>query len=522
VIRFEDVSVTYPDAARPSISRVTLDVDEGELVLVIGSTGAGKSTLLRCVNGLVPHFTGGRLGGRVSIDGRDTRDFPPRELADLVGYVGQDPVAGFVTDTVEDELAYGMESLGVAPDVMRRRVEETLDLLGLFELRDRPLLTLSAGEQQRVAIGSVLTVHPKVLVLDEPTSALDPPAADDVLAALARLVHDLGLTVLICEHRLERVVQYADRIVLLGTDGAVVGAPADVLAVSPVTPPIVDLGRLAGWSPLPLSIRDARRAAAEFRGRLVPVPPPRPADRQSDPVTAQTRGLAISFDGVAALRGVDLEVRQREIVAVMGRNGAGKSTLLGALAGLHSPTSGTLSVEDRVGLVPQEPGDLLWAQTVDEECSDADRDAHVSPGTTRGVLADLAPDVVGQQHPRDLSEGQRLSLVLAIVLAAKPALLALDEPTRGLDYSTKRRLVAILRRLAAAGHAVVLATHDVELVAEVADRMVVLADGEVVSDGPAREVAVSSPVFAPQVAKVLAPLPLLTTSDVESALARAR
>jgi energy-coupling factor transport system ATP-binding protein len=239
-------------------------------------------------------------------------------------------------------------------------------------------------------------------------------------------------------------------------------------------------------------------------------------------VAAQTRGLAVAFDGVVALRGVDVEVRRGEIVAVMGRNGAGKSTLLATLAGLHTPTAGTVTVEDRVGLVPQEPGDLLWAQSVDDECLDADRDAHAPPGTTRALLADLAPDVAGEQHPRDLSEGQGLSLVLAIVLAAKPALLALDEPTRGLDYSTKRRLVAILRQLATAGHAVVLATHDVELVAEVADRMVVLADGEVVSDGPAREVAVSSPVFAPQVAKVLAPLPLLTTSDVESALARAR
>jgi energy-coupling factor transport system ATP-binding protein len=523
MIRFENVSVTYPDTDQAAISDVSFEISEGELVLVIGPTGAGKSTLLKCINGLVPHFTGGRLAGRITVADRDTRTPPPRGLADVVGYVGQDPLAGFVTDTVEDELAYGMESLGVDPSVMRRRVEETLDLLGLFDLRDRQLLSLSAGEQQRVAIGSVLTVHPRVLVLDEPTSALDPPAADDVLAALARLVHDLGMTVMISEHRLERVVQYADRVVLLQRDGITIGAPAEVLQDSPVAPPIVDLGRLAGWSPLPLSVRDARRAATSLRdslGNVAHVPIAVSCATQG--TVAEVRDLVCSYDGVPALRGIELDIQRGEIVAIMGRNGAGKSTLLASLAGVRKPTSGTISAPDRVGLVPQEPGDLLWAQTVAAECIDADRDAHAAAGTTRALLADLAPDVTDDQHPRDLSEGQRLSLVLAVVLAASPALLALDEPTRGLDYATKRRLVSILKRLASEGHGVLIATHDVELVAEVADRMVVLADGEIVSEGPAREVAVSSPVFAPQVSKVLAPLPFLTVDDVKHAMARSR
>ncbi|MYS02822.1 ABC transporter ATP-binding protein, partial [Streptomyces sp. DpondAA-F4a] len=244
MIRFEQVAVRYADADRPTLSGVDLTVPEGELVLLVGPSGVGKSTLLGTVSGLVPHFTGGVLSGRVTVGGRDTRTHKPRELADLVGTVGQDPLAHFVTATVEDELAYGMESLGLAPDVMRRRVEETLDLLGLAELRDRPIATLSGGQQQRVAIGSVLTPHPKVLVLDEPTSALDPAAAEEVLAVLQRLVHDLGTTVLMAEHRLERVVQYADQVLLLPSPGAapVLGAPADVMALSPVRPPVVELG----------------------------------------------------------------------------------------------------------------------------------------------------------------------------------------------------------------------------------------------------------------------------------------
>jgi energy-coupling factor transport system ATP-binding protein len=522
VIEFDAVTLTYPEATHPTLTDVSFTISEGELVLVMGPTGSGKSTLLKCINGLVPHFTGGHLAGRVLVAGRDTRTSPPRELADVIGFVGQDPSAGFVTDTVEDELAYGMESLGVDPATMRRRVEETLDLLGLYELRDRPLLTLSAGEQQRVAIGSVLTVHPKVLVLDEPTSALDPPAADDVLATLSRLVHDVGLTVVLSEHRLERVVQHADRCLLLGVQGApgvTSGTPSEVLVHSPVTPPIVDLGRLVGWSPLPLSVRDARRAAATLREELADLSPVIPLRRPNAEPAGEVRNLVSSYGDVPALRGVDLTVGHGEIVAIMGRNGAGKSTLLALLAGIATPTSGTVSVAGRAGLVPQDPGSLLWAQTVADECTDSDRDAHAPAGTTRALLARLTPDIPDEQHPRDLSEGQRLSLVLAIILATSPSLLALDEPTRGLDYGTKRRLVEILQSLAAQGHGIVLATHDVELVAEVADRLLVLADGEIVSAGPAREVAVSSPGFAPQVAKVFAPLPFLTVEDVRVALA---
>src|SRR5680860_721747 len=294
MIRFEDVTITYPGATRPALAGVDLDVPEGELCLVVGRTGSGKSTLLGAVNGLVPHFTGGHLAGRVVVDGRDTRRHPPRELADVVGVVGQDPLAGFVTDTVSEELAYAMEQLALPPAVMRKRVEETLDLLGLADLRRRALRDLSGGEQQRVAIGSVLTAHPKVLVLDEPTSALDPTAAEDVLAAITRLVHDLGVTVLLAEHRLERVVQYADRVLHLAGDGTVAGGdPASVLATSTVAPPVVELGRLAGWTPLPLSVRDARRRAAPLRERL-PAPPAHV--REAGPVLLDARGVvAVSY-----------------------------------------------------------------------------------------------------------------------------------------------------------------------------------------------------------------------------------
>ncbi|GAA2311923.1 ATP-binding cassette domain-containing protein [Streptomyces kunmingensis] len=536
MIHFENVSVRYDDAAQPTITGIELTVPEGELMLLAGPSGVGKSTLLGAVSGLVPHFTGGTLTGRVTVAGRDTRTHKPRELADVVGTVGQDPLAHFVTDTVEDELAYGMESLGLTPPVMRRRVEETLDLLGLATLRDRPIATLSGGQQQRVAIGSVLTTHPKVLVLDEPTSALDPAAAEEVLSVLQRLVHDLGTTVLMAEHRLERVIQYADQVALLPAPGKPlqVGDPATVMADSPVYPPVVGLGRLAGWTPLPLTVRDARRAATDMRTRLTdlsPSPKRVPAATDRDTGLAVTRKLGVRRGRVEALRNVNITIAPGEIVALMGRNGAGKSTLLSTLVGMIKPTTGSatltgehphqLSPRDlirKVGLVPQEPRDLLCADTVAAECTAADRDASAPPGTCRTLLTDLLPGIAQDTHPRDLSEGQRLTLALAIVLAAAPPLLLLDEPTRGLDYAAKSRLVTILRDLSADGHAIIMATHDVELAAELTHRVAILADGEIVADGPTPEIVTSSPSFAPQVSKILAPQQWLTVSQVAQAL----
>ncbi len=536
MIRFDQVTITYPEATAPTLRDVQLEVAEGELCVVVGATGSGKSTLLGAVNGLVPHFTGGHLAGDVTVDGRSTRTHPPRELADLVGVVGQDPLAGFVTDTVEEELAYAMEQLAVPPATMRKRVEETLDLLGIADLRARALRTLSGGQQQRVAIGSVLTLQPRVLVLDEPTSALDPTAAEEVLAAITRLVHDLGITVLMAEHRLERVVQHADRIVEVAGGRVTIDDPRPALASTPLAPPIVHLGRLAGWSPLPLSVRDARRHAPELRERLAAVAPPPSVDvrHAGRAPLLDAAGIVVRYGDTVAVREVDLAVAPGEVVAVMGRNGSGKSSLLWALHGAGPRAAGVVAVDGLdpaqvgrsearalVGLVPQTPADLLYLATVDDECAQADRESGGPAGRCRTLLDRIVPGVEGHQHPRDLSEGQRLGLVLAVQLSASPQVVLLDEPTRGLDHVAKERLGAVLAELAADGRAVVVSTHDVEFVATVATRVVVLAQGEVVADGPTAEVVVSSPAFAPQVAKVLQPQQWLTVAAVAAGLAAA-
>ncbi|NUT52508.1 MAG: ATP-binding cassette domain-containing protein, partial [Saccharothrix sp.] len=307
--------------------------------------------------------------------------------------------------------------------------------------------------------------------------------------------------------------------------------PGRVLADAPVAPPVVRLGQVAGWEPVPVSIRDARRLAGPLRERLAgaSVVPVEPAGRSAELVRVD--GLRVRYSGVDAVRGVSLSVGAGERVAVMGRNGSGKSSLLWAVQGTGRRSGGEVAVAGAdpaslkpgprrsvVGLVPQQPGDLLYLHTVGGECAQSDRESDKPSGTCRELLDRLAPGIPDSRHPRDLSEGQRLALVLAVALTPSPRVVLLDEPTRGLDYPAKTRLAEALRQLADDGHAVVLATHDVEFVAEYASRVVVLAEGEVVADGSTGEVVTASPVFSPQVAKVLAPLPWLTVADVREAL----
>jgi energy-coupling factor transport system ATP-binding protein len=537
MISFRNVSLIYPNSQTTVFEDVTFEVGEGEFILLIGSTGIGKSSALKLMNGLVPHHTGGILSGDIQVDGISTRGVRPGELSHLIGIVGQNPIHGFVTDIVEEEIAFAMESLAIPESAMRKRVEEVLDLLALTPMRSRTIATLSGGEQQRVAIASALVMNPKILLLDEPTSALDPVAAEEVLAILQRIVHDLGVTVVIAEHRLERVIHYADRIIHISRDGSVlVGTPSDVMKDAEIAPPIVELARSLGADEIPLSVRDARRVLAPETGRLASVGNERLESRSQTGdrrTIVKIRNAVLGYAEKTVLSGISLEIGTGEIVALMGRNGAGKSTLMRALSGVTPPLRGEVSIEGSdpstftpeelvriIGFVPQNPNDLLYGRSVGEECELADKDQGLPARSTLNTLESLLPGMAEKTHPRDLSEGQRLTLVLAIVLAADPHILILDEPTRGLDYPSKERLIAILKSRAMRERSILIATHDVELVAELADRVLFIADGELVSDGNVREVLTASLPFAPQVAKILAPQKWLTVKEVIDALGK--
>lgn len=512
MIKFQNVSLIYPTAERTILDKLNFEIGEGEFVLLIGETGIGKSSVLRLINGLVPHHTGGILAGSVEVGGISTRTVRPGQLAELIGIVGQNPINGFVTDIVEDELAFSMEALNLPEETMRKRIEEVIDLLSLNQIRNRKIATLSGGEQQRVAIAAAMVLHPKILVLDEPTSALDPVAAEEVLAILQRLVHDLGITVIIAEHRLERVIGYVDSVIEISANGQTrIGKPEEILKDSKIAPPIVKLARALKLPQISLSVRDLRKNTEAIRnnGRELEVTP-----EVYGRHLIETENLSVAYENNIALQPINLKIKAGEIIALMGRNGAGKSSLIKALLNVASYKGNINNFAKRIGYIPQDANDLLYHQSVTAECEQTDRDNGLKSGTTASLLEELAPTVKLNSHPRDLSEGQRLALVLAIVLAPKPDLLVLDEPTRGLDYESKSLLIRLLTESATNGAAVFIATHDVELVAELASRIIILAEGELVADGNALDVLLASPSFAPQVTKVMSPRKWLTISDV--------
>jgi energy-coupling factor transport system ATP-binding protein len=528
VIYVEGLTFSYPRAPHPVLRDVSFAIEPGELVLLIGPSGGGKSTLLRCLNGLVPHFHGGSFAGRVVVEGRDTREHQPRDLADAVGLVQQDPESQMVAETVEDEIAFGMENLGLQATTLRKRVEETLDLLRLAPLRARRLDTLSGGELQRVAIAAVLPMQPKALLLDEPTSQLDPQAAEELLTTVQRLNDDLGLAVVIAEHRLERVVQYAGRVLYVPGDGSVraLGVREAMQQLDGMAPPVTRLGRALGWSPLPLSVRDGRRFAAGVRVNGARISK---GARPIGDVTITVKELRVSYDGAPALRDVSFTARRGEIIALMGRNGAGKSTLLRALAGLVRADRGSMSVLGHdaastrteelardVALVPQEPASVLYHDSVEAETADTLRGTGRA-GTMDETIAEWQLEAFQKTHPLDLSAGERQRAALAAMLAGRPQVILLDEPTRGMDAATKELLVANLKRRCDAGATVILASHDVELAARCADRVLLLSEGRVVIDGPAREALSETLTFSTQVNKLLGG-DLLTPEDALAAI----
>jgi energy-coupling factor transport system ATP-binding protein len=420
---------------------------------------------------------------------------------------------------------------------MRKRLEEVLDQMAIAHLRSRRTSTLSGGEKQRVAIASVLALQPEVLVLDEPTSQLDPQAAEEVLVALRHLNEDLGLTIVLSEHRLERVLQYADRVLYIpgAGDQAVLGEPRAIALQLPWAPPLVELGKRLGWEPLPLTIKEGRALARGLAGRLKVSTTLKRSDAgitassAAQPLVA-ARNVHYGYAGRPALRGVSLEVRPGEFVALMGRNGSGKSTLLRHLVGLLTPEQGQVVAAGRntreatlaevirtVGYVPQDPGLLLFNDTLTAELAFTRR-GHGMPADPEAdarLLARLSLTDVADRDPRDLSVGQRQRAALASILVADPQVILLDEPTRGLDYEQKHALAALLRDLKRDGRAIVMATHDVELAAACADRVVLLAEGQVVVDGPAREVMSDSQVFASQINKLFRDPRFLVVDDVE-------
>jgi len=500
----EHVSYRYPGGAAPALREISLCVEPGEFVVLAGASGSGKSTLLRAASGLVPHFHGGEFTGRLEAGGLDTRTHDPARIAAVAGTLFQDPETQIVMGTVRAELAFPLENLGLGAAAVARGVEEAALALGIAPLLDRSTHTLSGGELQRVALGAALAGRPAVALLDEPTSQLDPVAGDELLGVLRRLNEEWGTAVVLAEHRLERCLGAADRVVALH-DGAVAcdADPRGFLDwagehAPGLQTPGARLFALAGRRPLPVSVKDARRTLAaedapararddgvHDRGRQ------RGRRRRREPALAFSSVWLEHTGGATVLRGVDLAVAPGERVALLGRNGAGKSTLLRVAAGLTPPTRGKVVRTGRVALLMQNPGDYALRDRIGDELPQA-------------ALETAGLGALAERNPRDLSGGERQRLALAIVLRGeRPAVVCLDEPTRGMDRRHKETLCAMLQDLAAAGSAVIVATHDTEFTAAFSERTVLLGDGRPVADAPTADVLAGGWYFATQTARIL-------------------
>jgi energy-coupling factor transport system ATP-binding protein len=439
--RVEGLSFAYP-SGEPALTDVSLEIQPGEVVALLGASGSGKSTLLRALAGLVPHFHGGRFSGRVEVGGLDTRRARPAELAGTVGTLFQDPEDQVVFTHVEAEVTFGLENVGTPPEEIPVRAAVALEAVGAESLAQRPVAELSGGELQRVCLASVLALEPRLLLLDEPTSQLDPAGA----AAAIELARSSGAAVLVSEQRSERVIEASDRVLFLEHGKLVLDAPRDEA-----------LGKLPpAWQP-----REAELPpAVEPDGALV----------------CRLEDVSFGYDADRlVLREASFEARRGEVVVLLGPNGSGKTTLAKLATGLLQPQAGRVVRSGRACYLSQDPGRYLVRERADEEVGlavggDLDR--------ARSALAQLGLAALAGRHPRDLSSGERERLALAAVLVAEPDLLVLDEPTRGVDPERKDELAQLLR--AQAPHrATVVATNDLVFAASVADR--------VVSTVPARE-----------------------------------
>jgi len=562
LISIRNLTFYYSGSDKPSLRDINLEIEDGEFVLLTGPSGGGKSSLCRCLNGLIPHFYGGKITGKLEVNGLDVTKHSTKELATMVGMVFQDPENQLVATDVDSELAFGLENLAFAKEVIARRVEEALDTVGIVSLRHRATSELSGGEKQRVAIASVLALYPDILVLDEPTSELDPKGAEDVLNVVERLNDELGITVILVEHRLDRVVAHSDRVIVL-EKGMITadGDPRSILGDGRISqsgvgiPPIIKLAQVVKSKGnlidnTPLTVKEGRIALAKalrhserFASRHSEHPSlslraggvaiPRPfaiaqGDNKESVIASETKQSHLKPlievkklwhfypDGFVAVKDINLKVCPGEFVAIMGRNASGKTTLVKHFNGLLKPTKGDVILDDintreatvaelsrKVGYVFQNPNDHLFCDTVEEELA--------FTLNNLGVKGEEAESLIDQtlerfdlmqyryQYPRFLSGGEKQRVALASILVAQPRIIILDEPTRGMEYRLKAELMKFLDQYRREGRAVILVTQDVEIAAEFSDRVVLLSEGKIVVDGPKREVLSRALLFSPQI-----------------------
>lgn len=544
IIEVRGLHYSYPNATSQALKGIDLTIDKGEFILLTGPSGCGKTTFCRTLNGLIPHFYNGDMKGEVTVTGFNVREHPTYKLAQHVGLIFQNPDNQIFALTVEKDVAFGLENQGVPKDKMREEISWALETTGIDHLKDRATHEMSGGQKQRLAIASILAMKPKVLVLDEPTSFLDPLGAERIFRVLDTLNKEYEMTILLIEHRVDLATQYVDRVIIF-SDGqiAIQGSPEEVFTdettrlVGVGIPRVIELsdrlkskGILLDRTPLNPTmlveqLQDRIKRGNASRKAVDPDLDLYTGEQWVNPII-EIEGVTFSYPSVdKALDDVSLTIHKGEFVAIMGENGAGKTTLVKHLNGLLRPQEGRIKIDGadiadlsvanlarKVGLVFQNPDDQLFSENVEEEISFALRNfgfgSDVIDKRVDWAVNLLDLERYRKSSPFILSGGERKRVALGSVLAWDPEIVVLDEPTIGQDYAQKERLGHFLMQLRTQGKTIVIVTHDVEFVAECKPRIVLMADGTIIADGPIKKVMTDKEAMArasvtpPEITKV--------------------
>jgi energy-coupling factor transport system ATP-binding protein len=517
-----NLSFEYPSYR--VFDNLNLTFETGGIHLLAGPTGSGKTTLLEILAGSTPLFTGGELSGSAFYEGINLLTLNQKERLELIGYVGQNPDDTFVSQIVYDEIAFSLQIQHQQPTVVRSKVFEIAKRFGISNLLERELETLSAGQKQRVAIAAALTLSPKLLLLDEPTSALDSIMTREFLGLLSRISYDKEITILVSEHRTDRLLQYVKSVTMLD--------------LKQTFEPQQSLPHLSTPSIfLELQAYDSQHEDMTFNQHFASLfthaPTSMSFQSRNQHDALHVRNLSLRIDEEPILSDIDATFTSGSLTALIGENGAGKTTFIHTLIGDFKPTHGEVIFNHipthqlrgkellrNFGIVPSNPQDLFLSQSVAADCKISDADRGLPSGSTLNFFLELMPGVDPASHPRDLSAGQQLALALAIALSSSPSVLLLDEPTRGLDGTTKMKLISELQRRRDEGVCIVLATHDIELVAELADQIIHVNEGRIVKVGTPEQILLPGTAFTTLITEIFSPLPVLRTSDLKNVFER--
>lgn len=513
MIKIENLTYNYPNATTPALDNINLEIQDGEFILLVGPSGCGKSTLVQCLNGIIPNVAGGDLRGKIKINEKDISKCKTHQLSRLVGMVFQNPNAQLFGLTVEEDVAFGPENLGIAPKEILELVEKSIGIVGIEKLKKRFTFTLSGGEKQRTAIAGAIAMEPKILVLDEPTSDLDPEGTKQVLETLKKLNKDKSITIILIEHKIEEVFGIADRtivmdrgkIILDGKTCEVFTRNLDLLENIGICPPqLIRLSRMLSVKPSYNNIfsyfnglNDLNGSSNEFSE--VKTIPQSPSKVVFEDVWFNYRG------GPPALKGINLKINKGEFIAMIGPNGSGKTTLLSCLIGFIKPGKGRILIDGqdiknlcvadlaiKVGYLFQNPDLQLFTDTIEQEVGFGLKNRSLAAADINNKVA-LAMEIMElseyrDRHPHSLSRGQRQRLAVASILSMEQEIIVLDEPTTGQDRGHLSKFLSQIKKLNDAGKTIIMITHDMSIVAEYARRIILMEDGKILMDGSTREV----------------------------------